>query len=206
MPAPHPGAQSVTTWITQDSPATTVAKPALIQTNLDKSAQIRSTTTDQDIPNPTTSNHPEIHETQCFLRSDARFFSTDPAEKFSTNHPASRSGRTEPNRPEQRRPSQIFQHRPTSTTQTPRSPAKHGIFSTAPQEKNFRSTTNRPPRPPLARTATLRRTRRLGSERERTQPNRPERPGPTKTFQHQPNSTTRIARSPAKHGVFLYAP
>lgn len=99
MPATHPGAQSGTTWITQESPATTLAKPALIQTNLDESGQIRTTTTDQDLPNPTTSNHPRIHETQCFLRSDARFFSTNPAEEFSTNHAASRSSRTEPNSP-----------------------------------------------------------------------------------------------------------
>jgi len=97
MPATHPGAQSGTTWITQHSPGTTVAKPALTQTNLDESGQIRTSTTDQDLPNPTTSNHPRIHETQCFLRPDARFFSADPAEKFSTNHPASRSARTEPN-------------------------------------------------------------------------------------------------------------
>lgn len=101
MHAPQPNTQSATTWITQESPGTIVDKPALIQTNLDKSGQIRTTTTDQDLPNPTTSNHPRIHETQCFLRSDARFFSTGPAEKFSTNHPASRSARTEPNRTEQ---------------------------------------------------------------------------------------------------------
>ena len=99
MPAHHPTTQSGTTWITQDLPGTTVAKTALIQTNLDKSGQIRTTTTDQDLPNPTTSNRPQIHETQCFLRPDARFFSADPAENFSTNHPASRSARTEPNGP-----------------------------------------------------------------------------------------------------------
>lgn len=97
MLATHPGAQSGTTWITQDSLATTVAKPALIQTNLDKSVQIRTTTTDQDLPNPTTSNHPEIHETQCFLRPDARFFLHRPGRKIFHQPPSVpiRSNRTE---------------------------------------------------------------------------------------------------------------
>ena len=90
------------------------APSGLTWTNLDKSGRRRrtagaperdphrSTAAFQHRPKPTTSNHPERAETQCFPRPDPVFSHSPPEEKISVNHPtatrAAERSRTLPNR------------------------------------------------------------------------------------------------------------
>ena len=95
--------------------------------------------------------------------------------------------RTEPNRPEQQVPSRTFQNRPTSTTQTPRSPAKtrHILHRTAGEKFLFNhqpaaETAPGPNTDPPTNAAPRQRTRTNATEQARTPRTIENLPTPTK--------------------------
>jgi len=114
LPLPSRPDRSGFSRIEPDQTHSDRAPSGLIWTNLDKSgrrrriagaperAPHRSTAPFQHRPKPTTSNHPERAETQCFPRPGPIFSLPPPEEKISANHPtatrAAERSRTHPNR------------------------------------------------------------------------------------------------------------